>query len=293
MPAAISLAPLPALLYSFLLGLLHGILPDEHTWPITFSYALGGASGKAGLKAGFYFSLAFTIQRTLLSGLAYFALAPFLKNELVSGIVYILVGIVMAVAGALVLARNRHPHLHLFGHQHDALDEMERSSEILGRKHVASAAPLAAPPAHWAMIHGFIAGFGFEGFMVYISSAAAGMPNAWLGFLPGLFFGLGTMVILVILGTLFGTLMRRLRGLKLEEIQKFGILTSGRTLFWGGLLFSVFGVAAVLQFDHLIEKGLHIEPGYFLIILFIILVVMPSFFFSWKRVKAERQIAEG
>jgi sulfite exporter TauE/SafE len=292
LPAVISLAPLPALLYSFLLGLLHGILPDEHTWPITFSYAIGGASGKAGLKAGFYFSLAFTIQRTLLSGLAYFALAPFLKNELVSGIVYILVGIVMAAAGAIVLARNRHPHLHLFGHHHDALHEMERSPKILSRQHVPSAESLAAPPAHWALIHGFIAGFGFEGFMVYISSAAAGMPNAWLGFLPGLFFGLGTMVMLVILGTLFGALMRRLRGLKMEEIQKFGILTSGRTLFWGGLLFSVFGVAAVLHLDHLIEKELHIEPGYFLIILFIILVVMPSFFCSWKRVKAERQTTE-
>jgi hypothetical protein len=33
--------PLEALIYSFLFGLLHGILPDEHTWPITFSYAIG------------------------------------------------------------------------------------------------------------------------------------------------------------------------------------------------------------------------------------------------------------
>ena len=38
------MAPLEALTYSFLFGLLHGILPDEHTLPITFSYAIGGAT---------------------------------------------------------------------------------------------------------------------------------------------------------------------------------------------------------------------------------------------------------
>ncbi len=29
---------------------LHEILPDEHTWAITLSYAIGGASGKEGMK---------------------------------------------------------------------------------------------------------------------------------------------------------------------------------------------------------------------------------------------------
>ncbi|MDA8433085.1 MAG: hypothetical protein M0Z60_08985, partial [Nitrospiraceae bacterium] len=72
------MTPLIALLYSFLFGLLHGILPDEHTWPITFSYAIGGASGREGMKAGLYFAAAFTLQRTLVSELAYLALAPFL-----------------------------------------------------------------------------------------------------------------------------------------------------------------------------------------------------------------------
>ena len=69
------MTPLTAVIYSFLFGLLHGILPDEHTWPITFSYAIGGASGWEGIKAGLYFSAAFTLQRTLLSEAAYLALA--------------------------------------------------------------------------------------------------------------------------------------------------------------------------------------------------------------------------
>jgi hypothetical protein len=62
------MAPLEALTYSFLFGLLHGILPDEHTWPITFNYAIGSTSGREGMKAGFYFSAAFTGQRACLSG---------------------------------------------------------------------------------------------------------------------------------------------------------------------------------------------------------------------------------
>ena len=83
-------------MYSFLFGLLHGILPDEHTWPITFSYAIGGASGKEGMKAGLYFSAAFTLQRMLISELAYLALAPFLLSSMINGAVYIVVGVAMS-----------------------------------------------------------------------------------------------------------------------------------------------------------------------------------------------------
>lgn len=50
------MAPLEALTCSFLFGLVHGILEGEHTWPITFSYAIGGASGKEGMKAKLYSS---------------------------------------------------------------------------------------------------------------------------------------------------------------------------------------------------------------------------------------------
>ncbi len=90
------MSPLEALAYSFLFGLLHGILPDEHTWPITFSYAIGGASGRQGMKAGLYFSAAFTVQRMLLAEVAYLALAPYLLSPRVNGVVYLIVGAVMA-----------------------------------------------------------------------------------------------------------------------------------------------------------------------------------------------------
>src|SRR3989442_7591937 len=34
------------LLGSLGLGMLHGVIPDEHTWPITFSYSVGSATGE-------------------------------------------------------------------------------------------------------------------------------------------------------------------------------------------------------------------------------------------------------
>lgn len=96
------MSPLGALFDSFLFGLLHGILPDEHTWPITFSYAIGGANGKQGLKTGLYFSAAFTVQRMLLAEVAYLAFAPYLLSPRINRFVYVIVGAVMAFANCLV-----------------------------------------------------------------------------------------------------------------------------------------------------------------------------------------------
>ena len=46
----------------FILGLLHGATPDEHTWPITFSYSVGSYSSRGGFRAGLTFSGVFTLQ---------------------------------------------------------------------------------------------------------------------------------------------------------------------------------------------------------------------------------------
>ena len=40
------------LMTALLLGLVHGITPAEHTWPITFSYAVGGYSTWRGTRRG-------------------------------------------------------------------------------------------------------------------------------------------------------------------------------------------------------------------------------------------------
>jgi len=93
-----------------LLGVVHGITPDEHTWPITFSYAVGSYSTKKGAKAGLIFSSGFTLQRALLSEIAYFALIAIFATTLAFGVTYIAVGVAMAGAGFYLSTHNRYIH---------------------------------------------------------------------------------------------------------------------------------------------------------------------------------------
>lgn len=265
------MTPITAVIYSFLFGLLHGVLPDEHTWPITFSYAIGGASGREGIKAGLYFSAAFTLQRTLLSEAAYLVLAPFLLSPTINGIVYIVVGIAMSAAGAIVLRKNRYIHFHLLG-GHDEPD--------------GSAA--ASLPVRWTILHGFVAGFGFGGFSLFVNTVAApAMQSPWLGFLPGLVFGLGTMIMLVIIGYIFGASLRWTHMLSEQEIKRIGSQTGGRTLFFGGLLFALFGIVTLTGLD----RNLPVDAGYVLIGLFMIVIAIPAFIYTLKEVLANRKIS--
>ncbi|MFB3881575.1 MAG: sulfite exporter TauE/SafE family protein [Armatimonadota bacterium] len=258
--------------YSFLLGMLHGILPDEHTWPITFSYAIGGASGKAGMKAGLYFSAAFTVQRALLSQISYLALAPLLLRPEVNGVVFTVVGLAMSLAGGLLIGRATHPHPHLLGAKDAEFHEGDGPRQ-------------RTVPIHWTLIHGFIAGFGFEGFSVYINTVAApAMPKPWLGFLPGLVFGLGTMLVLALVGVLFGSFLRWARSLTERQITRIGTETGARTLLYGGLLFILFGIGTIMGW----VKRLPVEEDSFLIIAFMVGIAVPAFIYSYRRAVMEK-----
>ena len=83
------------ILTAFLLGLVHGVTPDEHTWPITFSYAVGGYSSRRGFRAGMTFSAAFTVQQAFASTLAWYGLSGWFTFASVENVVYIVVGLVM------------------------------------------------------------------------------------------------------------------------------------------------------------------------------------------------------
>jgi sulfite exporter TauE/SafE len=276
--------PVHLLVYSFVFGLLHGILPDEHTWPITFSYAMGGASGRQGMKAGLYFTAAFTAQRMMISELSYLALSPFLLLQSLQGVVYAIVGAVMAIAGWIVLRKNRYPHVHMFGeHIPEAILDRIESRQAAGPER-----PVMAPPARWAAVHGFIAGFGFGGFSLYVNTVAApAMTSPWLGFLPGLAFGLGTMITVVMIGALFGALLQYVPHLTAEEVKRIGALLSGRTLFFGGLLF---GLAGMLVLSGA-ERYLPFDAGNLIMVLFMAVVVVPSFIRSWRDVTMSRKLS--
>ena len=218
------------LLTAFLLGVVHGITPDEHTWPITFSYAVGGYSTRRGLRAGLTFSLAFAVQRALASELAYLGLTHWLTFEPLEEIVDIAVGAVMIAAGLFVMGRGTLPHLHLMHPpQHNAARPEPRE-----------------PKAWMPAVHGFVAGWGFGAFAAIIYAVLApAMPSAATGWLPGFMFGIGTLCVQAAAGAAFGGWLAR-RGLPQEAIRRIGLVTASRTLLWGGGAFVVLGVLSVL-----------------------------------------------
>ena len=238
------LGPAAALVTALLLGLVHGITPDEHTWPITFSYAIGGYSTRAGLRAGLLFSASFTVQRALASQLAWFGLAGWMGLAGLDQWLYILVGVLMALGGRLLARGRALPHLHLGGRCH-ADDPGFPAQAAHGRA------------ARWMpAVHGFVAGWGFGGFaLILYATLAPAMPSAWLGWLPGALFGLGTALVQVAAGGLFGRMAAR-RHLPPEAIRAIALTTAYRTLVWGGLAYVLAGIAGLL-WPRLAEAGLH------------------------------------
>jgi ABC-type nickel/cobalt efflux system permease component RcnA len=222
---------------SFILGLLHGATPDEHTWPITFSYAVGSFSTRGGMKTGFIFSLGFTLQRALLTTLGFLGLAAFYITYNLNGPVYIIVGIAMFVAGSYVL-KGKYIHIPfdcLFCKEHHT----ERAERLQPHENLSNV------PPRMALVHGLIAGFGFGAYASIITFILAPQVHSLI-FAPlvGLVFGLGTMAMQIIFGAVFARLVNA-RKLGEDAIKYLGRSTAGRTLFYGGILFALIGALIV------------------------------------------------
>ncbi len=113
---------------AFLLGMVHGVTPDEHTWPITFSYAVGGYSSRAGMRNALIFSAAFTAQRAIASELAYLALARYLTlGSRGDYIVYVVVGVAMVWAARYIHAGRLPWHIDLHLHLRRRMPSSEGS----------------------------------------------------------------------------------------------------------------------------------------------------------------------
>ena len=232
-----SLTPILALAGAATLGLLHGILPDEHTWPITFSYAIGRSNARGGALAGFLFSIAFTVQRAIAAELSWFALLP--VHILAHGqfYLYLLVGSLMLGTGWYALHRQQQP--------------------IPGT----DATP-GALPAYMPLVHGFVAGWGTGVFAITVYTVlvpAMGRPA--LAFLPGFAFGLGTMVSQIVLGGLVGRWMSR-RHMGKQARSYVSHRVSGLTLGWGGVAFVVVGGLGIWRpslLDWQLATGLRLE----------------------------------
>ena len=273
------------LVTALLLGIVHGITPDEHTWPITFSYAVGGYSSRAGLRSALTYSAAFLLQRAIASELAYLALARYLSlGSRQDYAIYVVVGVAMVWAARYI--RGGRLPWHLDVHLHERLRGLpgvralgrstSAGSGASPRLHVHPHGDVAiADAGHWSSdacadcgepdlrdprpwmpaVHGFIAGWGVGAFAIIIYSVLApSMPSAAWGWVPGALFGLGTMIVQVLIGALVGALVRR-KGATPEVTRRIGLVVAARTLGIGGAAFvlaGLFGLAfpnvAALQF---------------------------------------------
>lgn len=225
------------LLFAFILGILHGITPDEHTWPITFSYSVGSYSSRGGMKSGFTFSLGFIVQRAILTTLGFLGFAEIYKVYNLEGPVYIIVGIFMFIAGAHII-KGKYFHLpidrFLGGKSHHTneseripLHELDEQFEPV--------------PLKMAIFHGFVAGWGlgaYASIIVFILAPQVG--NIFYAPLVGLSFGFGTMIMQIITGAVFANIMR-VKKLSVEEVKYVGRSTAGNALYYGGLAFFFIG----------------------------------------------------
>ncbi len=274
------------LLLSYLLGIVHGITPDEHTWPITFSYAVGSGSTKKGAEVGAIFSLGFTMQRALMSELIFLAFAfglasfrNFISSPLFFGIVYSIVGFVMYIAGHYVKYGSFYPHVELDKWIGEGLRSKFRHKDTdFYKKDVKP----------WmALIHGLIAGFGFGAFALIIYFVfVPNMPNAYVAFLPGLMFGLGTMTMQFAFGALFGTWIRKIKKISMKGLQFIARYISSSVLLYGGLAFLIagvsiiifpqiltFGVITPLQIHNLHDLGV----GFFIVIFAVVIIGLVAY----------------
>jgi threonine/homoserine/homoserine lactone efflux protein len=275
------------LLISFFLGLLHGVTPDEHTWPITFSYAVGSYSTKGGMKAGFLFSLGFTLQRAFLTFLGYIGLAAIYIKYNLDGPVYLAVGIVMAVAGSYVL-RGKYFHLpfdKFLGAKRHHTEEATRVSPT-------SAHPREVP-LKMTIVHGLIAGFGFGAYATVLTFILAPqVPGVIYSPLPGLLFGIGTMVMQIVIGAAFGSMLRKM-ALTEDDIKYVGKSTAGKTLYYGGIAFAIIGLIVSLlpTIDNYgISTGVNIPNLDAINLGFILVIFVVGIIGTWSIISSYREI---
>ena len=273
----------------FGLGILHGLIPDEHTWPITFAYSVGTTTGRGGMRSATWFSMAFTAQRAMMSTLVYLALSAAIgfwgfnlatADTTVNGPIYICVGVAMAVAGYLILTE-RVGHFHPFMRV-SKRDLARHTNPTVGGKE-------ASVPTHWCIIHGFISGFGTDSGIlstwIYITTILLFLvPNHlwYIAWLPGTLFGVGTFLVLMFVGFFFGQTLQVAKKFGPNRIAQFGRLVGARTLLYGGLLFIAIGP---LYWIGWFNANVNFDAGQLIVILILVGIALPTMVYTWREVR--------
>lgn len=192
------------------------------------------------MKAGFLFSLGFTAQRALLTTLGFLGLAYFYIKYNLDGPVYVIVGLVMAIAGSYVL-KGRYIHLPidvlLGGREHHSSNASRIPLHEVHEKDI---------PLKMTVVHGLIAGFGFGAYATVITFVLAPMvPSLIYAPLPGVMFGIGTMLMQIMFGAVFANILKA-KKLSESDIKVVARRSAGRTLYYGGAAFSLIGIFVIL-----------------------------------------------
>ncbi|MDG6904501.1 MAG: hypothetical protein JRN20_01805 [Nitrososphaerota archaeon] len=196
------------------------------------------------------------------------------SNDRLNSPIYIAVGIAMAAAGYLIL-RRRIPDWRPLN-RISSID-MERHSDHAG-KHPSGETHLV--PIHWCLIHGFIAGFGvdsglFSTFIYLVAVPALASTTAWLA---GAVFGMGTLVVLITVGFVFGGILQVAQRYGAERLQIFGSKVGARSLLWGGILFIGFGIGYYFGLQDIVPA----DFGNFIVLIFMIAVLVPVMIVMWR-----------
>ncbi len=258
------------------------------------------------MKAGLIFSSGFTLQRSIMSELAYFALVGILMTSAAFGVVYILVGVAMAGAGFYIKRYGSYLHWHtierLLGritgvHRHDSKEQRLELKHTKNPLSTTDSTPgLRAVPGRLALVHGLIAGFGFGAFaLVLFTVIVPAMPNPYVAWLPGFFFGLGTMTMQIAFGAVFGTLLSKMKHLGKKGIAFVARNMSSDVLLYGGLAFVAGGIAVLLFPSILgiyVATPLHVpnlnqlDIGFFMVVISVAVIGVASYFISIRKAVA-------
>jgi len=136
-----------------------------------------------------------------------------------------------------------------------------------------------------------IAGFGVDTGLfttfVYLVAVPA-MPASYLGFAPGAAFGLGTLAVLLAIGSVFGGVLQIAKKWGPERVQLFGTRVGARSLFYGGIIFVIAGIL----FRTGLQDTIPLDFGNLIVLAFMIGVIVPVMIVTWREVRQEPREGE-
>ncbi|KPJ71747.1 hypothetical protein AMJ50_00145 [Parcubacteria bacterium DG_74_3] len=209
-----------SLLSIFVLGLIHGLTPDEHTWPVIFAYVLSQKKWTEGILAAIFFVLPATMVWAFIAGISGF-LGSVIWQEGYETHVHTLLGALMIILGLYVLRFLKLPH---FRKEHSG----EERSETMTLSQIS--------------LFGFILGFGPCIPVLMMYAFAAELHSSFLGALSGILFGLGTMLTLSFIAGITGGALNFIEGKSRKNLSKICARISGSILILFGvwLIISIF-----------------------------------------------------